>query len=464
MTYEKKHGDYKEERNLKAKYHPGETLPSNETNSSSSIPSFQETFRDIPKGGSIAAMPEYHNGVIYFPSIDSHVYAVDAISGGLIWRFKTGAPAVSTPLIHNNRVYFGSNDEHFYCVDLLGKLIWKKHLGDVIVSYPTGIGNKILIAAGKILFCLSEQGEEVWRFMTGDGMVVIPSVVNDTIFIGSYDKNVYAIGMNGKLKWKIITGGIVGSPLIFSENKVLFTSYKRSWKEAPKAKNPVLYFPSADNNLYAVDDNGNVIWKFNRGSSFVISVGGDNGIVYVGSVSGYLYAIDALSGQEKWNFRTGGLITSGVVVHDEKVFLTSWDQKIYCLSESGEKVWDFLTGGPIAADPLVIGNRVYFGSDDSFLYCLNIEKRTVEWTFRCGFGLPNAMQNKIKQLMNAFTEYDKKIFKVWVPETRKGSTKQPVMENYQFPKGFEFGGQQVYKSTHQSYANKRPYKKDWNYS
>ncbi len=452
MDYAKKESEYKTEGITGEKYYIGQNSPEEEKKQET--PTFQQVFYNIPKGGSIAARAEFHDGVIYFPSLDTHVYALDAKTGQMIWKFRTGGPSISAPLVHNNHVYFGSNNEFFYCLNLDGQLLWKKHLGDIIVSYPSGFGDKIFAAAGKYLFCLSEKGQEIWKFRTGDGLLVLPKIVNNRVFIGSYDRHAYGLDAEtGRLLWKFGTGGPLGSPIIFSENKALVT-VKRSWEKMPEAKDPRLYFTSADNYVYCTDQDGNLIWKLNCGMSLSSGVTGDNGKIFVGSVPGYLHAIDALAGKFLWKFRANNMITAGTAIKNDELYIGSWDHKMYCLAANGEKVWDFLTGGPIAAEAVIAGDNIYFGSADTFFYCMNTRKRNVEWTFQCGFGMPEVLSNKISQALNAFVEYDKKIFKVWRPETIK-STQHTASSNYSIPSGFSFGGEQIYSSSNSYKAENR---------
>lgn len=448
MDYGEKKPDYKEEGGS-TKYYTVEEK-AEETKSPFQ---FSEIFYNIPKGGSMAAMPEYHEGVIYFPSCDTHIYALNAETGRMIWKFRTGDTAVSTPLVHHGRIYFGSHDKHFYCTDFDGKLIWKKYLGDIIVTYTTAVGDKIFTAAGRTFFCFSEKGDELWKFVTGDGVFTSPTAVNGTVFFSSYDKHVYALNIEtGKLKWRFATGGPVGTPVVFDNDMPVFTLSKRSMENMPKVDNPALYFASSDNNLYALNHHGELLWKFNSGSSFSTVVTCSKGTIYVGTISGYLHAVD-MKGAEKWKFRTGGMVTSGASIDSNGlVYIGSWDGRIYCLSREGEKLWDFLTGGPVAAESIAIGNKLYFGSADTFFYCLDTEKRAVEWTFQCGFGLPESLQAKITQIANAFTEYDKKIFKVWRPETTPA--KQSIED---IPAGFQFGGDLTYFSSHAGYKSPTTY-------
>ena len=124
-----------------------------------------------------------------------------------------------------------------------------------------------------------------------------------------------------------------------------------------------------------------------------------------------------------------------------------------------------MTGGSNISKPLIIDEKIFFGSTDSFFYCLNAKNRTVEWKYKVGSGSESS--SDVSQIVNAFVEHDKKIFKVWVPETLKGKTQAGgFLTGYGMPEGFSFGGEEVYKPSSGAYKNdlnyfekKKPYKK-----
>ena len=61
-----------------------------------------------------------------------------------------------------------------------------------------------------------------------------------------------------------------------------------------------------DKNLYAIDAvTGKEKWRFGTGRAVVSSPAVSNGVVYVGSRDNNLYAIDAETGKERWRFGTG---------------------------------------------------------------------------------------------------------------------------------------------------------------
>jgi outer membrane protein assembly factor BamB len=66
-------------------------------------------------------------------------------------------------------------------------------------------GHQITISGGV-------QGSLKWAFATGNYLASSPSIGSDsTIYIGSWDRNIYAINPNGSLKWSFTVGGSVTS-------------------------------------------------------------------------------------------------------------------------------------------------------------------------------------------------------------------------------------------------------------
>ena len=68
------------------------------------------------EGGGVSA-PAVLDGVVYFGSVDHHVYALDAVAGDLLWSFETGDGIGSAPTVTDAAVYVGSDDKHVYALD-----------------------------------------------------------------------------------------------------------------------------------------------------------------------------------------------------------------------------------------------------------------------------------------------------------------------------------------------------------
>jgi len=67
--------------------------------------------------------------------------------------------------------------------------------------------------------------------------------------------------------------------------------------------------------VYAIDAvTGEEKWRFTTGDKVESSPAVANGIVYIGSNDKNLYAIDAVTGKEKWRFATGDWVDSSPAV------------------------------------------------------------------------------------------------------------------------------------------------------
>ena len=182
----------------------------------------------------------------------------------------------------------------------------------------------------------------------------------------------------------------------------------------PAIAGSIAYVASIDGRVYAIDSsqpeqmfalvrNGasrHLVWRFPTGDQVWSSPALVDGILYVGSQDGNLYAIDAASGREidaaagpnaeasdedRWPFPTSSPIVTSPAVVDGVVYFGSFDHNLYAVdAETGEELWRFPTGAPIVSSPTVVDDVIYFGSDDTFVYAVDSATRKVRWRFDTG--------------------------------------------------------------------------------
>jgi outer membrane protein assembly factor BamB len=145
---------------------------------------------------------------------------------------------------------------------------------------------------------------------------------------------------------------------------------------SPAVANGVVYVGSLDRNLYAIDAmTGKEKWRFTTGNSVYSSPAVANGVVYVGSMDGNLYAIDGVTGKEKWRFTTGNRVYSSPAVANGVVYVGSCDDNLYAIDAlTGKEKWRFTTGKSwvygVLSSPAVANGVVYVGSDTTYLYAI----------------------------------------------------------------------------------------------
>ena len=78
-------------------------------------------------------------------------------------------------------------------------------------------------------------------------------------------------------------------------------------------------------------ENNSLLWSFDTGDSIESSPVVVGNRVYFGSENGYVYCLDASSGNEIWNFTTNNEVDSTPAVVDGVVYVGSSDRKLYAI-------------------------------------------------------------------------------------------------------------------------------------
>ena len=117
--------------------------------------------------------------------------------------------------------------------------------------------------------------------------------------------------------------------------------------------------PSGDASSGVSQQHG-LVWKFKTGAAVRSSPAVSNGVVYVGSDDGYLYAVDVQSGQQRWAFKTGGKVRGSLAVAGGAVYFRSGDGILYAVDvQSGQRRWAFAPSLPVVSSPAVADGAVY---------------------------------------------------------------------------------------------------------
>ncbi len=206
----------------------------------------------------------------------------------------------------------------------------------------------------------ANPGTQKWKFATGAAVMSSPALGTDgTIYVGSFDDNVYALNPAGTLKWKFATGGA-------------------AWSSPAVGADGTIYIGSEDNNLYALNPNGTLKWKFASGNQVDSSpaVGTDGTIYFLTLSASTVYALNPngtlrprrASRHEEWFFQEDpgsgwwGL-SSPAVGADGTIYVGSNDEYFYALNHNGTQKWVYVTSDSIAWSSPSVGadGTIYVG-------------------------------------------------------------------------------------------------------
>ena len=210
------------------------------------------------------------------------------------------------------------------------------------------------------------------------------TVEGDTLFVGTIDGRILALNPeDASLKWgwqpsKASSSNTVGcSGGLATKGGTLYGP--------PVIAQGIIYTGSFSGQVYAIDvANGLEIWRYNVNSPIVGGMALNNSTLFLGTSAGELHALD-ISGDypsEVFTFTVEGAIWSTPVVQDSTVYFGSLDHNLYALdATTGQKKWVFEASGQIVATPLVLGGIVYIGSLDNKLYAVDAGTGEPKWVF-----------------------------------------------------------------------------------
>lgn len=115
--------------------------------------------------------PMLVNDVVYLPSHDHHVYALEATTGRELWRFGADGTFLDTPSVAGNLVYAANMDGNIYIIDArTGQE--QSHIFSgrpVYEALPDGELVYAVIEGGGLRAFDVASGEQVWQYGSGVG-------------------------------------------------------------------------------------------------------------------------------------------------------------------------------------------------------------------------------------------------------------------------------------------------------
>lgn len=174
--------------------------------------------------------PVVSGQTMYVGSTDSCLYALEAATGKIRWKFQTDHIIRATPQVAGDLVFCGNWAGKFYALDKnTGNEVWKTDLHQPILSQPAIDKNRLIIGSRHAwLWCFDAQtGREIWKYNYWWSWVESsPVIEKGIIYIGSSDlKRILAIELQtGKTIWKTPTSGYPYTTATITDNTVFMGS------------------------------------------------------------------------------------------------------------------------------------------------------------------------------------------------------------------------------------------------
>lgn len=306
--------------------------------------------------------------------VDGHVlYAGDTTLGVLdpaqptpLWSIKHHLPrrAVFRPRGNAECVIAGSLDQLAAWRPGTDEAQWR-YSAKTQIGTPCLAGERLYVGDGHELLAFdTDSGAIHWRFaaIADTRISYAPVVAGNTVFVGPGDGRLYALTTSdGQPRWVI--------------ERMAEWQYLRQLQVSGE----VLVAGGYKEKLYGLDlADGRQRWAFSAGN-FINSQHVADGVAYLWSPTGWLYAIDTASGSMLWRHRTtdyrGGSaswasIMAELVTADGKLYALDLANVLHVLAvDSGEEIARVTL--PEAVQPWLLplpGGELLFGSRDGALF------------------------------------------------------------------------------------------------
>jgi outer membrane protein assembly factor BamB len=289
--------------------------------------------------GAVGSAPLISGGMLFIGTMDGELISVDAQTGQEKWRYRSRGPIEQTPTATTDLIVFSNEADQVVAVDAYtGKFKWqfksetpenytlRGHAGVTIDGdlLYTGFSNGTMVAlrkdTGSVAWSTSLKGDAD-RFMDVDAT---PLVLGDKVYGTSSSGGVFALDKaTGLVRWRVPfydvaqpseTGNVGG---IITDGKVIYVSV-------------------AELGTYAIDLNGNVIWR-------------------VGA-------------------KGGGEPAAPVIYGDLLLYSLAEDGMFLANRRTGETVEYFDPGSGVSATPTVTGDgHLYMMSNRGILYAFDLD-------------------------------------------------------------------------------------------
>ena len=141
--------------------------------------------KNIKMKGKVNLMPILHSD-FYLVGGDKKLYCIHRLTYDILWAFETNGSTKISPVIDEDTeiIYLSSSDGNIYALNFDGKLIWKKHCGNIKTQLVHE--NKVILNSDiSIIFCLDKNNGNLIWFHELKNEAFDMKIIHNKIMVGS---------------------------------------------------------------------------------------------------------------------------------------------------------------------------------------------------------------------------------------------------------------------------------------
>lgn len=230
--------------------------------------------------------------------------------------------------------YVVAEDGRVAAVDVDGDVRWQTSVDEGLFP-PSSVGERVVVPARDRLVVLdADTGERRRSIAVPDGVLYSPTLRGDRAFVGTFSGGVVAFDLeSGERRWQTGEPSRAYPPVVV--DGVAYATARR-WSGGDGSGSGT----EDAGVLVAIDtESGDLRWEGLLEGHPTAPPGIHDGVVYAGTHRGFVHAVDATSGEERWRESVGDWVTRGPTAASDGVYVVLLGEGPVKLRGDGTVVW-----------------------------------------------------------------------------------------------------------------------------
>jgi len=364
-------------------------------------------------GNHLLATPAVANGfVILGGGFGSYeFYALDAATGQLAWQYQTNDDGPTAAVVCDDFIAFNTESCELEILTLQGRSVWKRWLGDPLMSMPAIGGGRVYVAYpdsnGDHHHYLGSfdlrAGRDLWRQRISGEVITAPVLANGHVYLATLDGTLYCFREDGTPVWQE-TKNATSAPVVWRGQ--CYFSQRHEVPPSPTGGTTAQQTEHVATRGLEVDsgtipilctgtpadylDYGKRRFRSPMDQACMLADGAVGFGAHKGDAKmaqamynlgkGHISAIWAHQGSKPFLWRGRLYSALGDALHcvDPETRTTTWKRTIHQREGQTEVLDGMLT------PPAIVNGKVFLGTLDGELFCLSAWSGDVIWSVHVG--------------------------------------------------------------------------------
>jgi outer membrane protein assembly factor BamB len=296
------------------------------------------------------------------------VVALGPSNGAVYWQYPFAGNAPPALDVADGALYVAAADQNLYALDAhTGLLRWRYQVGAAFSAAANG-SVFVFTSTGTLLALDASDASVRWQKQLAGGGYFTPVISNGTLYVGAADGLAAFNAQDGSLRWQNHAGGGVSAQPLLADG-VIYTLSADGHCEAIAASNGALRWQAACGVLTA----GAPAFVTTAGILFYDMVSGDS----AAGAQGGLFGLNTTTGAALWKKHFMGNVPGPLTASDGMVYAGCGNALSAFQSSNGALRWNFSSAG--SSNALLLNGALYVGSNAGSVYALTSSDGSARW-------------------------------------------------------------------------------------